>query len=90
MLPILLLLAIAPSATLRVFTDKKIPQKISKKNFQKNNQFFWANGLTHLNYGLPETIWGGVYARWFWAEIENGQTVLKGLVKLLYRFLIDF
>jgi hypothetical protein len=35
---------------------------------------------------MPAKIWGGELGPLFGEEIENGQTVHKGLAKLIYRF----
>jgi hypothetical protein len=66
---------------------------LTKKNFKKNQKifreiffsiFFWLSRF-HIQFGACLRKFGGL-GPLVWEEIENEQTVHKGLAKLLYRF----
>jgi hypothetical protein len=62
---------------------KKFQKKISKKNSQ-NQKTFMPKLLKACNRGSACEKLGGLCLL-VWEEIENAQTVVKGLAKLLYR-----
>jgi hypothetical protein len=76
--------------------------RFHKKNLEKNRKknftifflifrkmfffkFYLAITVPHQIWSMPAKIWGGL-GPLVWEEIENEQTVHKGLAKLLYRF----
>jgi hypothetical protein len=68
-------------------------EKFEQKKFQKKNQkifreiffsnFFWLSRF-HIQFGACLRKFGGL-GPLVWEEIENVQTVHRGLAKLLYR-----
>jgi hypothetical protein len=71
--------------------EKNRKKKFTKKNFTKffvNNFFsklFLAILVPQPIWDMPAKFWGSRPGPLVWEEIENAQTVHKGLAKLLYR-----
>jgi hypothetical protein len=80
-------------ATLYIRVLKKKFKKNSKKNSKISVNFFFQ---MFCAYGLPRPIWslpanifflGGGLGLLVWEEIDTEQTIVKGLGKLLYRYI---